>query len=49
MEILRFLPVFNAGYLLSFTRFQIKKEKNETAKEIMPKVSSLSQGVRWVN
>jgi hypothetical protein len=45
MEILKLSPVFNAGYLLSFTRFKIKKEKNETTKEIMPNVSSLNQGV----
>jgi hypothetical protein len=36
-------------YLLSFTRFQIKNEINETAKDTTPKVSSLGQGAKWVN
>ena len=36
-------------YLLSFTRFQMKKDTKDTAKEIIPKVSSLGQGAKWVN
>lgn len=46
MVILKLIPTLNKIYLLSFTRFQIKKEKNETTKDTIPKVSSLSQGVR---
>jgi len=38
-----------ANYLLSFTRFQMKKEMKETTKEISPKVSSLGHGAKWVN
>jgi len=36
-------------YLLSFTRFQIKNETNETTKDTSPKVSSLGQGAKCVN
>jgi hypothetical protein len=34
---------------LSFTRFQMKKDTKDTAKEAIPKVSSLGQGAKWVN
>jgi hypothetical protein len=35
--------------LLSFTKFQMKKDTKDTAKETIPKVSSLGQGAKWVN
>lgn len=43
------MGVFLEDYLLSFTKFQMKKETKEIAKETIPKVSSLGQGARWVN
>ena len=41
--------VLSVVYLLSFTRFQMKKDTKDTAKETIPKVSSLGQGAKWVN
>ena len=34
------------AYFLSFTRFQIKKDTKDIAKEKIPNVSSLGQGAR---
>ena len=42
-------PGLNVAYLLSFTKFQMKKDTKDTAKETIPKVSSLGQGAKWVN
>jgi len=38
-----------AAYFLSFTRFQMKKDTKDTAKEMIPNVSSLGQEARCVN
>ena len=35
-----------AVYFLSFTRFQMKKDTKDTAKETVPNVSSLGQEAR---
>jgi hypothetical protein len=43
------LTDLKTAYFLSFTRFQIKKDTKDIAKEKIPNVSSLGQGARWVN
>ena len=43
------LMALTAAYFLSFTRFQMKKDMKDTAKETVPNVSSLGQEARCVN